>query len=93
MLENKLGALRINSVNQDFQVLDVSVQNGELVCVLPQGPFQLRMEAVSTDVSSPESLSLKKRSEGKVVMYTGGNPQSANKIRVDSRYSDVVLRQ
>ena len=93
MLRNNLGALKINSVNQDFKVLDVSVQNGELVCVLPQGSFQFELEGVSTDVTSPESLALKKRSEGKMVIYTGGNAKSGNKIKVDSRYSDVVLRQ
>ena len=92
-LKNNLGALKINSVNQDFKVLDVSVQNGELLCVLPQGSFQFVLEGVSTDVSSPESLTLKKRSEGNMVIYTGGNAQSGSKIKVDSRFSDVVLRQ
>jgi len=36
---------------------------------------------------------LKELSEGKMVIYTGGNVQSGNKIMVNSRYSDVVLRQ
>lgn len=93
MLKNNLGALTINSVNKDFNELDVSVQNGELVCVLPQGSFQIQIEGASTDVSSPESLSLNKRSEGKMVVYSGGNAQSGNKIKVDARYSNVVLRQ
>ena len=93
MLKNNLGALKINAVNKDFNELDISVQNGELVCVLPQGPFQLKLEGVATDLSTPESLTLKKQSEGKRVIYTGGNTKAGNKIRVNSRYSDIVLRQ
>lgn len=93
MLKNNLGALKINSVNQDFNELDISVLNGELVCVLPQGSFQFQLEGISSDLTSPESLSLKKRSEGKKDIYTGGNTQSGNRIKVDSRYSNVVLRQ
>ncbi len=93
MLKNNLGALRINAVNQDFNKLDISVQNGELVCVLPQGPFQFHLEGIATDLSIPESLSLQKQSEGKRVIYTGGNTQAGNKIMVNSRYSDIVLRQ
>ncbi|MCX2720444.1 hypothetical protein [Lentiprolixibacter aurantiacus] len=91
MLKNNLGVLKINAVNQNFKELDISVENGELVCVLPQGPFKFRLEGVATDMSVAESLALDKQSEGKKVIYTGGN--SGNAIKVDSRYSDVVLRQ
>jgi hypothetical protein len=93
MLKNNLGSLKINSINPGFNKLDISVQNGELVCVLPQGPFSFRLEGVATEMSVAESLSLDKRSEGKMMIYTSGNAQSGNKITVNSRYSDVVLRQ
>jgi len=93
ILKNNLGALRINSVNPDFNELDISVQNGELVCVLPQSPFTFKLEGLATEISVAESLSLNKRSEGKMVIYTGGNSKTGNIIKVNSRYSDVVLKQ
>ncbi|MBT8321675.1 MAG: hypothetical protein KJO90_08430, partial [Eudoraea sp.] len=93
MLKNNLGALKINSINRDFNELDISIQNGELVCVLPQAPFKFKLEGVATEMTVAESLSLDKRSEGKMVIYTGGNAQTGNKIKINSRYSDVVLRQ
>lgn len=94
-LSNNLGRLKINSIDQEFADLDISVQNGELVCVLPDSPFQIYIEGVSSDLSTPAKLNLEKRQEGNRVIHTGyhGDPKVDKEIRINARYSDIALKQ
>lgn len=95
MLKNNLGALRINAVNQDFNELDISIQNGELVCVLPQGPFQIYVEGISNDLSTPSGLVLERSQKGNQVINKGyhGDSGTNRSIKINARYSDIALKQ
>ena len=94
-VSNNLGVLRINSIDQGFSDVDVSVQQGELVCVLPNGPFQLYVEGISTDLSTPADLVLERRQEGNRVIHKGHQGEASTKksVKINARYSDIALKQ
>ncbi len=94
-VSNNLGALRINSVDQGFSDMDISVQQGELVCVLPKGPFQLYVEGVTTDLSTPAELVLERSKKGNQIIHKGyrGDAGSKKSIKINARYSDIALKQ
>ena len=94
-LNNNLGHLTINNIHNDFANLDISVQNGEVVCVLPQPPFQITVEGISTDLSTPAGLVLERSQENSRVIHKGkqGSPGTAKAIKINGRYSSIALKQ
>ena len=94
-LNNNLGHLEINAIHDDFTNLDISVQNGEVVCVLPDSPFEITVEGISTDLSTPAGLVLKRSQENSRVIHRGnqGSPNNGKSIKISGRYSDIALKQ
>jgi hypothetical protein len=94
-IKNDLGALRINTISNDFKDLDVSIQNGELVCKLPVTPFSITIDGTSSDYSGPSDLKLVSEKNGNSFVHSGYYMQknSGKSIVIDSRYSDIMLQQ
>lgn len=95
LVKNNLGALKINAVNEDFKEMDISVQNGELSCALPKGPYTIYVEGTHSKLSSPAALQLNKVSKGSNIVHSGFHlDRGSNKsIKIDSKFSEVVLKQ
>jgi len=94
-IKNDLGALRINTIANDFKNLDVSIQNGEMVCKLPVTPFSITVDGTSSDYSGPSDLKLVSEKNGNSFVHNGYYMQqnSGKSIVIDSRYSDILLQQ
>ncbi len=94
-IKNDLGALRINTIANDFKDLDVSIQNGELVCKLPVTPFSITIDGTSSEYSGPSNLKLVSEKNGNSFVHRGYYKQknSGKSIVIDSRYSDILLQQ
>lgn len=93
VINNKFGPLQINSIDDGFEEINISMQNGELNCELPDKSCQVYIEGKATAVSCPESLGLIKANNGSVVTYKN-NPTVGvhNSISIKAKYSDVVLK-
>ncbi|MGB5819889.1 MAG: hypothetical protein WBG90_10440 [Saonia sp.] len=93
--KNNLGELKINSISDNFNDMDITVQNGELVCVLPKTPFSISVNGISSKFSSPAGLSLDKTQNNNTVLHKGYhiNKNSGKSIVITSKYSEVVLER
>jgi len=92
---NNLGALRINTVSKDFQDLDISVQHGELNCVLPTAPYIISIDGTSSKLSSPAYL-VWDRTNNKTNTVQKSyhlDKNSERSIIINSLFSDVVLEE
>jgi len=94
-IKNDLGPLRINTIANDFKDLDISIQNGELVCKLPLTPFSITIDGTSSDYSGPSDLKLVSEKNGNSFVHSGYYMQknTGKSIVIDSRYSDILLQQ
>ncbi len=93
-LSSNLGSVSIGSLAPEFKGLEVFVNNGELVCQLPEVAFDIRMKGAYSDISFPEKLALEKSGDEKNVLYEGYNLQknSDKFIAIQSDYSKVKLQ-
>ncbi len=94
-IKNDLGTLRINTIANDFKDLDISIQNGELVCKLPVTPFSITIDGTSSEYSGPSDLKLVSEKNGNSFVHSGYYMQknSGKSVVIDSRYSDILLQQ
>ena len=95
VIRNNLGALRIHEVAPDFDAMDIQVQNGEVLCALPETAFVIDVSDTHSKINSPKDLILTTVGEGKSKMLKGyrGNKNANKTIKITSRYSDVVLQK
>jgi hypothetical protein len=94
-VKNNLGALRINSVSDNFSNLDVAVQNGELRCELPSTAFVIEINGKSSKLTSPAELILEKTKNQNSIIHKGyfKNKNTNKSIFIDSSFSEVVLQE
>ena len=92
-IKNNLGALRINGLAKNFKDLDISVQNGELNCELPQTPYKIYVNGTSSKLSSPAYLVWDKTNNHNNTIQKSYhlNKNAESSIIINSVYSDVVL--
>ncbi len=92
--QNDFGALRVNSIAKDFTSIDISIQNGELNCGLPESPFQVSYTGVASEFNTPSKLKLTKTQNGRTTTYKGGYLKAADSpmITLNAKYSEVNLQ-
>ena len=95
VIQNNLGALRIHEVAPGFNGVEIEVQNGEVLCTLPETAFLIDVETTSSKINSPKDLVFKTVGEGRNKVMKGYRlNKNANKaIKITSRYSEVVLQK
>ena len=93
IIKNEYGPLRILSVAIDFSDLDISLQNAEFDCELPDTPFNLYVNGTSSELTLPAKLQLERTKNGTTTILKGfyKNKNSGSGIVVNSRYSEVVF--
>ena len=94
VIHNKMGPLTINSVSTDFKEIDISLQNAELTCNLPETAFNIKVDGTMSSLSAPASLKLDSTKHQNTTIHTGYNmnKNSGKSIVVNSKYSEVVLK-
>ncbi len=94
LVTNNFGALSIDHVSDGFQTIDISVENGELDCVLPEAPYAISVNETISGFQYPKSLKLTSTKRNGGNSYTGYhlNKTDGKTIKINSKYSEVVLK-
>ena len=95
VIRNDLGALRIHEVAPGFDNMDIQVQNGEILCALPETAFVIDVSDTYSKINSPKDLVLTAVGEGKSKVLKGyrGNKNASKTIKITARYSDVAFQK
>ena len=95
LVRSNLGELQINSVDNGFKNLDISVENGEVDCKLPSVPFTIYVNETTSNFKYPKVLAIDASKNYNSNVYKGYYIQDdRNKsININSKYSEVVLKQ
>ena len=94
VVKNNFGPLIIESISDDFEKLEVSMQNAAFNCKLPKTAFDMSISSEQSELVSPEWLQLDTTSNHGSTVRKGfnGKRNSGRKIHILSKYSDVVLK-
>ena len=93
-IRNNLGALRIHQVAPDFKGMNISVQNGDLQCKLPDGAYLITVNNTSSDVNYPSFIVWEAAQKTSGVRKGYRQQKDAGRsIVINASYSDVKLQQ
>lgn len=90
---NNLGKLAINDINQGFTDVDVSVQNGVVLCKVPDAPVSFYVNGIKSTVNYPTDVTMERTKNYDNVVYKGFKVRDGSKksITINSKFSEVVL--
>ena len=93
-VRNNLGSLYIRSVAPEFSDMDISVQNGQLECKLPDTAYKITAQGMYSSFSFPKELTLNKSDDQYKTVHKGYHlaDNSDKVIIINSNYSDVKLQ-
>ncbi|WP_420319892.1 hypothetical protein [Flagellimonas sp.] len=92
---NNLGALQINSVSNTFSDVDITVENGEVDFAIPSVPFSIYVKETASDVTFPEVIAIGSSKNYSTNVHKGYhiNDKSNKSVNINSKYSEVVLKE
>lgn len=95
LVNSTLGALSIDTVTDSFSTIDVSVENGEVAFKLPSVAFSIYVNETASEFTYPKSMVLETSKNHATQVHKGYyiNQTDNKSININSRYSDVVLKQ
>ncbi|NAY90401.1 hypothetical protein GTQ34_00580 [Muricauda sp. JGD-17] len=95
LVSNNLGSLRINSVDDRFSSIDISVEHGEVDLKLPSVPFSIYVNETLSEFKYPTTLTLNSSKNHNNRVYRGyyKSKKNSQSINITSRYGDVVLKE
>ena len=95
VINNKMGPLKINSISKNFKEIDISLQNAELTCDLPEIAFSIEVDGTMSKLTTPAGLKLDRTKHDNTTVHTGYNlnGNSDKSIVINSKYSEVVLKE
>ncbi|UJH66850.1 trichohyalin-plectin-homology domain domain-containing protein [Allomuricauda sp. SCSIO 65647] len=93
-ITNNLGDLVIKSIANGFSDVNVTVKNGEFSCNLPKTAVSLHLDGTLSSISYPSELKMNRTETSNMVIHEGYllKPNSDKTITVNSKYSEVVLK-
>lgn len=93
-IRNDFGPLNITTIGNDFEELDVSLKNAELIFQLPLTPTKIYVKGNSSKLSTPVGLKLSRTKNGSATVHKGFHLKDNNtrSIIITSDYSDVVVQ-
>ncbi len=91
---NDFGALSIEEVSNSFNTIDISMENGELNCKLPETPYVISVHETTSDVTFPKALKLVSTKINGTNVHTGYHvsKNDGKTITINSKFSEVVLK-
>ncbi len=90
---NDFGPIYINSISENFNQLNVSMRNSNIICTLPQTSFNIKVEGNGVQVNSPADVTMEKIEKGNQIVYNGykGKAESLKSVHINGRYSEISL--
>jgi hypothetical protein len=94
MVTNTFGLLQIDGIADSFNSVDISMENGELDCKLPQTAYVITVNENTSGFKYPETLKLSSTKKYGGNLHTGYNihKQDGKTIKINSKFSEVVLK-
>lgn len=94
MVTNSFGALDIEEVSNGFNTIDISMENGELNCKLPETPYVISVNETNSGFQYPKTLKLTSTKKYGGNLHTGYNisKNDGKTVKINSKYSEVVLK-
>ncbi len=94
-VRNNLGAIHINSVADDFSTIDITVENGEVDFKIPSSPFVVYVNEKISEFRYPKVISMESSKNSGTNVHKGYhiNTKNNKSITINSKYSEVVLKQ
>ncbi|WP_421812533.1 hypothetical protein [Flagellimonas sp.] len=94
MLNNNFGILSIDEISDNFNTIDISMENGELDCKLPVTPYTISVHETTSDLTYPKALKLTATKSNGSNIHTGYHisKNDGKTIKINSKYSEVVLK-
>ena len=94
LVTNTFGALSIDEVSNNFNTIDISMENGELDCKLPEEAYVISVNEMTSGFKYPKSLKLTSTKKQGANVHTGYNisKNDGKTIKINSKYSEVVLK-
>lgn len=94
MVTNNFGALSIDEVSNGFNTIEISMENGELDCKLPETPYIISVNETTSGFQYPKSLKLTSTKKYGGNLHTGYNisKNDGKTITINSKFSEVVLK-
>ena len=95
VINSKMGPLKIHSVSKNFKDIDISLQNAELTCGLPEAAFNIEVDGTMSKLTTPASLRLDRTKLNNTTIHRGYNlnVKSDKSIVINSKYSEVILKE
>lgn len=92
-ITNNLGKLSINSIHPGFSDVEVSVQNGEVVCKVPNSPVSFYLNGLKSTMNYPDDVQMDKVKNWDNIILKGFKVKdnSGKQISINSKYSHVLL--
>lgn len=93
-IKNDFGPLKIVSISNDFEEMDVSLKNAELDCKLPSVATKFYIKGTATDMALPKKLTLQETNNGNTKILKGFHISNSNNrsIVITSDYSEVSIQ-
>ena len=94
-IDNRMGALEIGSISEDFRDMVISVEYGELRCPLPRSAYAITVANDRSEVSYPDFISWDAPAAKNSYTRKGFSQQkgSGRSIVINAAYSDVKLQR
>lgn len=92
-VKNDFGQLKISSITNDFDDLDITLQNAELDFAVPNVAFDIYVNGTSSTFHSPSSLNLERTKNHNNTIHKGYHMKAkgGKSIVINSKYSEVNL--
>ncbi len=92
-IKNTFGPIEIKSISKNFKALDLSLENAEFNCSLPEIPFSLYMNGTASELTSPASIRLDRTENHNTTIHRGyfKNKNAGSSITINAKYSEVVI--
>lgn len=92
---NNLGQLHINSVADDFNTVEIELQNAEMFCATPSSAFSIQINGTSSEFTPPAYLHITNSGDQRQFAYKGYhlNGNSSRSILINSQFSEVTLQK
>lgn len=93
-IKNDFGPLKIISIDDGFEEMDISLKNAELHSQLPSSPTSIYIKATASELALPKSLNLKETKNGNTKILKGYHlsDNSNRSIVITSDYSEVTIQ-
>jgi hypothetical protein len=93
-ISGSFGNLFINKIGEDFDRIDITLENTDATIKLPRSSFLIDYDGKRSRVSYPDNVQLTKTSSNDRTLLEGykGSSNAASRLSVTARYSKVVMQ-